>query len=439
MIESFGNDLPEIIAQALNEMKSLQGSDFSLENVNLAELSRRTGYTRARLRRLKANGFRNLPDSRTGRKSETTVLSGFTATLDGFLKQGISNSAVCYSRIREKGYTGSRSTVRDYISKHKDLIPAPRATVAPQGNRGRRYSTGPEECYQMDWGFVKVLCHDGRTYKLACFAMICHHCGFRYVEFFPNAKQENLFIGMIHAFSYMGVPEYVLTDNMKSVVKGRDSEGKPIWNGDYGIFMKAIGFNTKLCKARHPYTKGKVERLIQFVKGNFLAGRTFWNVTDMNEAALSWCDDQNRLCHREAGGIPEAIHTDKYCDHTAALVENDEVRKYLCPLRKVSFDGFVSLEGRRFGVPASHTARFVRVCRDGKVLSIYSEDMVLLVTHEVTWSKHDSYCDGQFQLPQPEEFPTAPVRTVVRQLDDSGERDDAFASFSFMKEELWNE
>jgi len=93
----------------------------------------------------------------------------------------------------------------------------------------------------MDWGFVKVLCHDDRTYKLACFAMICHHCGFRYVEFFPNAKQENLFIGMIHAFSYMGIPEYVLTDNMKSVVKWRDSEGKPIWNGDYGIFMKAIG------------------------------------------------------------------------------------------------------------------------------------------------------------------------------------------------------
>ena len=66
----------------------------------------------------------------------------------------------------------------------------------------------------MDWGFVEVENTSGNTYKVACFAMICHCCGQRYIEFFPNAKQENLFIGMIHAFLYMVVPEYVLTDNM---------------------------------------------------------------------------------------------------------------------------------------------------------------------------------------------------------------------------------
>ena len=67
--------------------------------------------------------------------------------------------------------------------------------------------------------------------------MICHCCGQRYIEFFPNAKQENLFIGMIHAFLYMGIPEYVLTDNMKSVVIRRDEQGHPIWQKDYELFM----------------------------------------------------------------------------------------------------------------------------------------------------------------------------------------------------------
>ena len=53
-----GNDLYiEIIAQAIEEMKEVQGESFSLENVNLAELERRTGITRVRLRRIKANGF----------------------------------------------------------------------------------------------------------------------------------------------------------------------------------------------------------------------------------------------------------------------------------------------------------------------------------------------------------------------------------------------
>ena len=58
----------------------------------------------------------------------------------------------------------------------------------------------------MDWGFTRVQAYDGSEYNAACFAMIFHHCGQRYMEFFPNAKQENLFIGMVHAFRYMGVP-----------------------------------------------------------------------------------------------------------------------------------------------------------------------------------------------------------------------------------------
>jgi len=122
--------------------------------------------------------------------------------------------------------------------------------------------------------------------------MICHHCGMRYVEFFPNAKQENLFIGMIHAFLYMGVPKHILTDNMKSVVIGRDVDGHPIWQKDYESFIKLVGFETRLCKPRHPFTKGAVERLVQFVKQNFMTGRTFGNITDLNCDALQWCNNQ---------------------------------------------------------------------------------------------------------------------------------------------------
>lgn len=138
----------------------------------------------------------------------------------------------------------------------------------------------------MDWGFVNVECIDGTVFQTACFAIICHHCGQRYIEFFPNAKQENLFIGMIHAFLYMGIPERVLTDNMKSVVIRRDSDGHPIWQRDYEVFMRTVGFETHLCKPRHPFTKGAVERLVRFVKDNFIAGRTFCNLTDLNEEAL---------------------------------------------------------------------------------------------------------------------------------------------------------
>ena len=74
--------------------------------------------------------------------------------------------------------------------------------------------------------------------------MVCHHCGLRYIEFFPSARQENLFIGMLHGFSVMGVPRKVYTDNMKSVVVRRLADGTPVWNKDYEAFQKLIGFKT---------------------------------------------------------------------------------------------------------------------------------------------------------------------------------------------------
>lgn len=56
----------------------------------------------------------------------------------------------------------------------------------------------------------------------------------------------------------MGIPRYVLTDNMKSVIDHRNLEGAPVWNRDYEVFMKTIGFQTKVCKPQHPFTKGRL-------------------------------------------------------------------------------------------------------------------------------------------------------------------------------------
>ena len=104
---------------------------------------------------------------------------------------------------------------------------------------------------------------------------------------------------MLHGFRYMGVPQYILTDNMKSVVIRRDQEGNPLWQKDYEQFMRTVGFQTKLCKPRHPFTKGKVERLIRFVKENFL---------------------QNTAFHRGLG-IPQDIHRER-CGSVATKLDD---------------------------------------------------------------------------------------------------------------------
>ncbi len=440
MKESKSNGLEDIISQAIEEMKSEQGNNFSLDKINLAELGRRTGVSRSKLRRLKANGFVFKSHALEGRKAQRTILTGYTTILDALLRKGITNSSVCLERLQAVGYPGGLTTVKDYIASHKHLVPAKRQLVAPQGNRGRRFTTEPGEAYQMDWGFAKVLDYDGTEYTAACFAMVCHHCGQRYVEFFPNAKQENLFIGMIHAFGYMGIPKYVLTNNMKSVVLHRDFEGHPVWQKDYESFMKTVGFQTKLCKPRHPFTKGKVERLVRFIKENFLVGRIFWNITDLNRAALNWCNQQNSTYHKATAGVPQELHYSRCAEQIRMLETNPALLFYLCLERKISFDGFVNYESRRFGVPFSYHGSTARVMWKDDMIYIYSADLKhQLTTHDVTWSKRDRFCKDQYAaLEQPEEFPTMPVKTEITRLPES-EPSLSFEKFNFDKEVIWDE
>lgn len=426
------NDPYTIITQALEEMKIESGSRFSICKVNLAKLSRRTGISRAKLRRFRKNGFKDLPHGLSGRKAEQTVLTHYSGIIDKLLAGGVKNSEVIYERLKNEGYSASIGPVKRYIKDHAYLIPAQRTLPQPQENRGRRYCTEPGEAFQMDWGFTDVLDYSGTLNRAACFAMICHHCGKRYIEFFPNAKQENLFIGMLHGFKYMGIPRYIITDNMKSVVIKRDMNGQPVWQKDYELFMKAACFQTKLCKAYHPFTKGKVERLVRYVKDNFLAGRVFMNVTDLNEEAVRWCNEKNDAYKQEIDESPSQLH-DRECIKQCGTFQNkEELLAYMCPERRISFDGFVNYEGRRFGVPCSYTGKIVRVNRSGRTISIYSDDMKsCLVTHDVTWSRKDRFCKDQYVNAEPEEVPTAPVRTRIEQLAEEASCDGAFDRFNF--------
>lgn len=99
---------------------------------------------------------------------------------------------------------------------------------------------------------------------------------------------------------------------------------------------------------------------------------------------------------------------------------------------------FINYEGRRFGVPYWYTQKTCRVKRDGYILYIYDVQMTkILTTHDVTWSRRDSFCKDQYKVEQPEELPTAPVKIQIQQLDPP-KYDSGFSRFNF-EEGLWNE
>lgn len=160
MKELYSNGFASSIAQAIEEMKAEQGDGFSLDRINLAELERRSGVSRGKLRRLKQNGFQDLPRRSKGRKHAAAKPSGYTGIIDSLLRQGIKNSSVIRDRLRQAGFDGGATIVKEYIASHKHLIPAKRQQIAPQGNRGRRYTVeqfeqvmafGSDDAMQKKW------------------------------------------------------------------------------------------------------------------------------------------------------------------------------------------------------------------------------------------------------------------------------------------------
>lgn len=421
-------DAINIIAKAYEQMKEEGVDSYRGGKPNLTELSRRTGISRRIIGRIMKNGLQPHKHGNSGRRWSHVMVDSAKDKAEELLRSGIVNTSVIYERIKEVGYNGSLTTVKNFVKDNSDLVPAKRVLVVQPQGKIRRYETGPGEMFQMDWGFVKVADWAGDTYRCACFAMVCHHCGMRYVEFFPNAKQENLFIGMIHAFMFMGMPEIVLTDNMASVTTGRDAYGDVIYNHDYDAFQHALGFKTKLCKPRHPWTKGAVERLVEFVKGNFIQGRAFVNVTDLNRQALQWCVKENAKLQTGLGVVPDIEHSK---EPLMELPEMNMLLPFLAPERSISMDGFVFYEGRRYGVPFSFIGKKARVMRNREEIYILDpKTFKAIEKHEVDWSRKPHYSATQFEPHQPEEFPTAPVTAEIAFSNNNDAQND-FKSYDF--------
>ena len=175
----------------------------------------------------------------------------------------------------------------------------------------------------------------------------------------------------------------------------------------------------------------KVERLIRFVKENFLAGRTYENAARPDASALEWCSVRGSRYRKAPGRVPPGGRVGG-CSARAALPEvTNELSMYLCPRRRISFDGFVSYEGRRFGVPYWYPGRSCRVSREGRCPRTCSDGLPReLAAREAAWSRRDSFCEGQYADGRPEELPSVPVTVRIAQTGPPA-RDDGFAKFDF--------
>jgi len=70
-------------------------------------------------------------------------------------------------------------------------------------------------------------------------------------------------------------------DNMKTSTNGRDAAHQPVWTPGLLQLAGECGFHPQACDPSAGNQKGSVVALVKWVKGNFLAGRTFADDADL--------------------------------------------------------------------------------------------------------------------------------------------------------------
>ena len=299
-----------------------------------------------------------------------SILDPYKPRINELMDAGVFNCVSILEDIQQHGYSGHMSILKAYVSPFRP----PRDIPAV-----RRYETNYGYQAQMDWGVCDYLDERKKLHHVACFTMILGASRMRYIEFAKRCDLPSLERCMLNAFKYFGgVPETVLTDNMKTVVDRRDGK-KIIWNEKFLAFAIDIGFVPKVCKVRRPETKGKVERLVRYVKESFIPGRIFSSVNDLNAQALAWCAHVNSKEHGTTGKIPaEELPLEKL----KALPPQEIIDNYRYEDRHVQRDGFVSYDGILYGVPCQYSGRYIKVRQYGGAIEIYY-DSALIASHKI--------------------------------------------------------
>lgn len=85
-----------------------------------------------------------------------------------------------------------------------------------------------------------------------------------------------------------GAFKVLIPDNLKPVVTDADAVNPRLSTG-WLDYAQHVGFGTDPARVRSPKDKPRVERVVQYVRGNFWAGEDFTDLADAQQRAQRWC------------------------------------------------------------------------------------------------------------------------------------------------------
>jgi transposase len=342
--------------------------EMARQGVSISEIARRTGRDPKTIRRVLEETTPRL--HRRIERPRASKLAPFREYLLERIEQGCTKGVVLLEEITRRGYAGKITVLREFLTPI-------RKEMARRREATERFETGPGKQAQADWGEFGRIYDPGedRWRKLHGFLFTLGYSRAMYLEFTTSADMEHFLACHLHAFEALGIPETVLYDNLKTGILGRRSDGSPIFPGRFLDFALYYGFAPHFCKPYRARTKGKVERSIGYVRGNFWvrvaeevrAGRL--ELSGLNGRAREWTEGvANLRAHATHGEVVAS----RYAEEAPLLGKVNGRVRYdtdYHSLRSAGRDARLSYRGKTYELSLSHALEQVEVTEslEGKV------------------------------------------------------------------------
>jgi transposase len=184
-----------------------------------------------------------------------------------------------FEECRGAGYAGGLTQLKGYVRQVRPR-PEPEPIV--------RFETAPGHQAQVDFATFRFPW--GTRYALL---VVLGYSRLLWIKFYPRQTMATVVAGLEEAFAYFGgVPTELLFDQMKAVILDdqRVGGGKLLENPEFLRFAAHWGFRIRACRPYRAQTKGKVERPVSYVRGNFVYGREFLGDADLDAQRLTWLE-----------------------------------------------------------------------------------------------------------------------------------------------------